>query len=206
MRLMPTPYHSVSNIEGPKHGGSIPDSGNNVFRCHSDTTGAPLRAMRSGSALGTHEAGIGPMQVECLSAGRWRRSTPRMTTHQRSRRRAATDAHRSQQRQDPDCHEDDGRDDPHGRDIATTDAPLAMVVVGGHGLDPLMAEERHTDMVRSRRYARQSVRSVSWITERELPRPRSPRSPDCSKTAQAIVAPAVHHHRAGPHPAPTIQT
>ena len=41
MRQTPTAYHSISNIERPKHGGSIPDSGNYVFRCHSNTTGAP---------------------------------------------------------------------------------------------------------------------------------------------------------------------
>ena len=41
IRQTTTAYHSVSSIERPKHGGSIPDSGNCVFRCHSDTTGAP---------------------------------------------------------------------------------------------------------------------------------------------------------------------
>ena len=44
MRQTPTAYHRVSNIERPKHAGSIPDSGICVFRCYSDTTGAPLRA------------------------------------------------------------------------------------------------------------------------------------------------------------------
>ena len=64
MRQRPTAYHSVSNIERPKHGGSIADSGNCVFRCHSDTTDAPLRAMLRALAEGQEL-----MEFQCYYCG-----------------------------------------------------------------------------------------------------------------------------------------